>query len=94
MGPDIIGSLLFALYLFFCFISICGFVFGVYACIKVTAFERSTHTIEFQDAQQAIHESQNGYDFEPDVDKINDDIRDDDFQKEMDNELNPNNVVI
>jgi len=70
-----------------------GFVFGCYACIKVIAQEKAVHSITYVDAEQVVKEQNHGYDFNPNVDEINEEIKDEAFEKEMDNNLS-NGVII
>ena len=75
------------------FISVLAFTFAVYACIKVVAMEKAVHSVTYIDAAQEMKEHSTGYDFETNVDQINDEIRDEEFEKDMGNKLSPKVIL-
>ena len=70
-----------------------GFMFGCYACVKVIAQEKAVHSITYVDAEQEIKEQNHGYDFKTNVDEINEEIKDEAFEKAMDKNLSSGVII-
>lgn len=75
------------------FLSGISFLFSCYAMIKLIAQEKAVHSITYIDAEQEIRNAKNDYDFPADVDKINEELKDDLFEAEMDKKLDKRIII-